>query len=279
MIAAGTALALTPTASPVRDAAYQASIAITRALSSTLRGIANASAPKSAAASARSASEKLDAITPVRCDVAKSTTGMAQAKGRQPRRRQFCSTADHDAGIHGSGETDPRERLAARRRERHHEPGRDDAGRHRIPRRIVNACVGARRRSRAPAATARGTPCGTCSRPDPQPRCVRRCGDLRAPRDRGGTGAKRIAGEDVDRRTLELFDSDACQPPAPATAAAATAAWPRIVGPRGARRRRQRSGSLPTLPDNGDRKADAPDAVAGGERGGRGGRGRAPRRR
>ena len=48
MIAAGSALALTPTASPVRDAAYQASIAITRALSSTLRGTANASAAKSA---------------------------------------------------------------------------------------------------------------------------------------------------------------------------------------------------------------------------------------
>ena len=86
MTAAGTAFALTPTANPVSDAAYQASIAITRALSSTLRGIANASAPKSAPASARSASEKLDAITPVRCDVAKSTTGMAQAKGRLPRR-------------------------------------------------------------------------------------------------------------------------------------------------------------------------------------------------
>src|SRR5262249_206201 len=85
-IAAGSALALTPTASPVRNAAYQASLTITRALSSTLRGIANTSAPKSRAATATSASSKVDAIASVRCAVAKSTTGMAQAKGRLPRR-------------------------------------------------------------------------------------------------------------------------------------------------------------------------------------------------
>src|SRR4029453_2137696 len=86
MTAAGAALALTPMANPVSDAAYQASIAITHALSSWLRGITNASAPKSAAANARSASEKLDAITPVGVDVAKSPAGMAQAWGRLPRR-------------------------------------------------------------------------------------------------------------------------------------------------------------------------------------------------
>ena len=63
MISAGTAaLILMPSAMPVSRPAYHASAVASRGRSPS-RGMANAKAPKSAAAWARSASEKLEAMT------------------------------------------------------------------------------------------------------------------------------------------------------------------------------------------------------------------------
>jgi len=130
---------------------------------------------------------------------------------------QLCGTADHDAGIHGAGETDPCERVAARRRKRHHEPGRDDAGRHRVPRlhrERMRRCHGGDRALLQPQRGIHHVVRVVV--PDPQARCVH---EMRPhPRDRGDRGEywseehrgreRRHAGG-----ARGVVDSAACQPP------------------------------------------------------------------
>ena len=84
MTASGAALTFTPTAMPLSSPAYAASASTSRASSSVARGTANTRLPNRAAASARSASEKLDAITSIRGEVANRTIGTAHAPGRHP---------------------------------------------------------------------------------------------------------------------------------------------------------------------------------------------------
>ena len=86
------ALTLTPSPKPLSNAAYQASPSRSRPRSLSRSGIANTNAAKRAAAWARSASEKLEAMTPTRGDVASRTTGTAQAPDRQPSRRRSSMT-------------------------------------------------------------------------------------------------------------------------------------------------------------------------------------------
>lgn len=86
MISAGAAaLILMPSAMPVSRPAYHASAVASRGRSPS-RGMANAKAPNSAAAWARSASEKLEAMMPMRSDVRNSNTAGAHDPGRPPSR-------------------------------------------------------------------------------------------------------------------------------------------------------------------------------------------------
>ena len=84
--ASGAALTFTPRAMPLSSPAYAASAPTSRAASSGAEGTANTRLPNRAAARARSASEKLDAMTPILGEVAKRTTGTAHAPGRHPTR-------------------------------------------------------------------------------------------------------------------------------------------------------------------------------------------------
>jgi hypothetical protein len=62
-------------------------------VSGASRGTASARLPSSVAASARSASEKLDAMTPTRGEVTSSASGSDQAPGRQPHRASTAAAA------------------------------------------------------------------------------------------------------------------------------------------------------------------------------------------
>ena len=89
---AGAALTFTPSAKPVSSAAYHVSAKTSARRSISPRGTVKTSAAKSAAAWARSASEKLEAMIAVRDDVANRTTGTAQAPGRHRRRTKSSAT-------------------------------------------------------------------------------------------------------------------------------------------------------------------------------------------
>ncbi len=91
MISAGiAALTLMPSAMPVSNPAYHASV-VARRRSSASQGIANTKAANSTTASARSASEKLDPMMPIRCDVRNNTTTGAHEVGLHPTRARSAA--------------------------------------------------------------------------------------------------------------------------------------------------------------------------------------------